>query len=107
MKTGKEKEVRAMENGGNKKVNLIFEGKLKNFGSLNTKPSAGADGRTRERFIRDKYERRKYFDASALQKAEEESSSSEEESEEEEVVVKKKSGKVVPIRAPSDAARQR
>jgi len=103
----KEKEVRAMENGGNKKVNLIFEGKLKNFGSLNTKPSAGADGRTRERFIRDKYERRKYFDASALQKAEEESSSSEEESEEEEVVVKKKSGKVVPIRAPSDAARQR
>jgi len=105
MKTGKEKEVRAMENGGNNRVNLIFEGKLKNFGSLNTKLSAGADGRTRERFIRDKYERRKYFDASALQKAEEESSSEEES--EEEVVVKKKSGKVAPIRAPSDAARQR
>ena len=93
-----------MENGGNKRVNQLFEGKLKNFGSLNTKPKAGADGRTRERFIRDKYERRKYFDASALQREEE--SSSEEESEEE-VVVKKKSGKMAPIRAPSDAARLR
>jgi hypothetical protein len=30
------------------------------------KPVAGANGPTRERFIRDKYERRNYFDVSIL-----------------------------------------
>lgn len=58
----KEREVQAMENGGNKKVNSIFEARLNGV----AKPVAGADGPTRERFIRDKYERRKYFDGSIL-----------------------------------------
>lgn len=53
----------AMENGGNKKVNAIFEAKLNGA----KKPTNVADGPTRERFIRDKYERRKYYDASVLQ----------------------------------------
>jgi hypothetical protein len=57
--SGKEKEVLAMENGGNDKVNAIFEARLP---SPSTKPSNHADGPTRERFIRDKYERRKYYD---------------------------------------------
>lgn len=110
----KEKEVLAMESAGNKRINEIFEGRLKNFGTHTTKPSQHADGRTRERFIRDKYELRKYYDPVALQRmisnAESEEESSEEESEEEEVVVVKKkssSAKMQPIRAPSDAARQR
>ena len=61
--TGKEKEVLAMENGGNAKVNAIFEARLPS--NSNIKPTNHADGPTRERFIRDKYERRKYFDPSA------------------------------------------
>jgi len=60
----KEKEVRAMENGGNAKVNAIFEATLQNRAA---KPTAGASGPVRERFIRDKYERRKYYDPSVLQ----------------------------------------
>jgi hypothetical protein len=59
--SGKEHEVRAMENGGNFKVNSIFEARLP---SQDLKPTQTADGRTRERYIRDKYERRKYFDPS-------------------------------------------
>jgi hypothetical protein len=50
-----------MENGGNFKVNSIFEARLP---SQDLKPTQIADGRTRERYIRDKYERRKYFDPS-------------------------------------------
>jgi hypothetical protein len=57
---GKEWEVRAMERGGNAKVNSIFEARLSQSGC--TKPTNLADGPTRERFIRDKYERRKYYD---------------------------------------------
>lgn len=53
-----------MENGGNAKVNAIFEAHLDN---PSTKPSAGASGPVRERFIRDKYERRKYYDPLVLQ----------------------------------------
>jgi len=49
-----------MENGGNFKVNTIFEARLAQSGK--TKPTNLADGPTRERFIRDKYERRKFFD---------------------------------------------
>lgn len=60
---GKEKEVLAMEHGGNAKVNAIFEARLPANSSI--KPTNHADGPTRERFIRDKYERRKYYDASA------------------------------------------
>jgi Putative GTPase activating protein for Arf len=56
---GKEREVLAMENGGNAKVNAIFEARLPN---PSLKPSNHADGQTRERYIRDKYERRKYYD---------------------------------------------
>jgi hypothetical protein len=58
--TGKEDEVRFMENGGNAVVNSIFEARLAQSGTV--KPSNHADGPTRERFIRDKYERRKYYD---------------------------------------------
>jgi hypothetical protein len=49
-----------MENGGNAKVNAIFEARLAQSGK--TKPTNLADGPTRERYIRDKYERRKYYD---------------------------------------------
>ena len=51
-----------MENGGNKKVNAIFEAHLRV-----PKPEVHASGPERERFIRDKYERRKFFDANVLQ----------------------------------------
>ncbi len=61
---GKEKEVLAMENGGNGKVNAIFEAHLNNPAA---KPTTGASGPVRERYIRDKYERRKYFDPSVMQ----------------------------------------
>lgn len=56
----KEWEVQAMENGGNAKVNAIFEARLAQSGR--TRPTHLADGPTRERYIRDKYERRKYYD---------------------------------------------
>lgn len=59
----KEKEVMAMENGGNAKVNAIFEARLPD---ASLKPTTSASGSVRERFIRDKYERRKYFDANVL-----------------------------------------
>ena len=51
-----------MENGGNAKVNAIFEARLNV-----EKPSNLADLNTRERFIRDKYERRKFYDPAAFQ----------------------------------------
>lgn len=59
---GKEKEVLAMENGGNAKVNHIFEAHLNR-----EKPTNHADLQTRERYIRDKYERRKFYDPAAFQ----------------------------------------
>ncbi len=49
-----------MENGGNAKINAIFEAKLAQSGRK--KPTNLADGPTRERYIRDKYERRKFYD---------------------------------------------
>ena len=49
-----------MENGGNDKVNAIFEARLAQSGR--NKLTNLADGPTRERFIRDKYERRKFYD---------------------------------------------
>ena len=52
-----------MENGGNAKVNAIFEARLSGPG---IKPTNHANGPTRERFIRDKYERRKYYDAAGF-----------------------------------------
>uniref|UniRef100_A0A7S4EI93 Arf-GAP domain-containing protein n=1 Tax=Pseudo-nitzschia australis TaxID=44445 RepID=A0A7S4EI93_9STRA len=56
----KEWEVRAMENGGNAKINAVFEAGLAE--SRRSKPSNLASGPTRERYIRDKYERRKFYD---------------------------------------------
>lgn len=53
-----------MENGGNKKVNAIWEANLAQAGGQ--KPLSGADLNTRERYIRDKYERRKFYDHQAL-----------------------------------------
>lgn len=58
----KDWEVRAMQNGGNTKVNAIYEARLAESGRK--QPSHLADGPTRERFIRDKYERRKFYDPS-------------------------------------------
>jgi hypothetical protein len=49
-----------MENGGNAKINAIFEAKLAQSGR--TKLTNLADGPTRERYVRDKYERRKFYD---------------------------------------------
>lgn len=60
----KEEEVRAMENGGNAKVNAIFEARLQQSGV--SKPTNHANGQTRERYIRDKYERRKFYDPAAF-----------------------------------------
>ena len=50
-----------MENGGNAKVNAIFEARL----SV-AKPTQTATGPMRERYIRDKYERRKFYDPNAF-----------------------------------------
>jgi hypothetical protein len=55
-----------MENGGNAKVNIVYEALLHR--SSNAKPDTTATGPTRERYIRDKYERRKYYDPTALEK---------------------------------------
>uniref|UniRef100_A0A6T7J753 Arf-GAP domain-containing protein n=1 Tax=Attheya septentrionalis TaxID=420275 RepID=A0A6T7J753_9STRA len=102
----KEREVQAMENGGNKKVNSIYEARLHA-----PKPVAGADGPTRERFIRDKYERRKYFDGSILARyyqggmSEEESDSDEAEPTARQSRRQPKAG--VQGRSPSEAARKR
>jgi hypothetical protein len=52
-----------MESGGNAKVNVIFEAGLARSGAK--KPTNHAEGPERERFIRDKYERRKYYDSNA------------------------------------------
>lgn len=64
MSVGKEKEVEAMENGGNAKVNAAFEAKLERSGE--TKPTNHANSREREAYIRDKYERRKFYDPATL-----------------------------------------
>jgi len=105
----KEKEVLAMENGGNKKVNAIFEARIGNYGG--NKPSNHASGPERERFIRDKYERRKFFDASVLQQygGSNSSSSSEESSEDESNAnaARTRSTRATISRSPSDAARLR
>ena len=88
----------AMENGGNAKVNAIFEARLPQSGA--PKPTNHADGPTRERFIRDKYERRKFYDPNAFvefqqptQRFGTESSSA--------------PAPPTPVGPPSDAARQR
>ena len=94
-----------MENGGNAKVNAIFEAHLNGVG----KPSAGANGPTRERFIRDKYERRKFFDANVLQQYDngEMSGHTTVTAEEESKDDKSHTGVPLKMRAPSDAAKIR
>lgn len=52
-----------MEHGGNAKVNSIFEARLTN---INEKPNNSAKGGVRELFIKEKYERRKYYDAAGF-----------------------------------------
>ena len=94
-----------MENGGNKKVNSIFEAHLRV-----PKPEVHASGPERERFIRDKYERRKFYDAGVLQRyyeggTVEEESSSEESSENESPRRQPRNQKTASI--PSEAARRR
>lgn len=93
--SGKEKEVLAMENGGNSKVNAIFEANLSSSGSR--KPTNVADGPTRERFIRDKYERRKFYDANSFLNLPERPSSG----------GGGGGSRQQPVGPPSDAARQR
>ena len=86
-----------MENGGNGKVNAIFEAFLNV-----AKPTQSANGQVRERFVRDKYERRKYYDPNAFAKV----NHMENERDQNEVV----SGvqqRLANSRAPSDAARKR
>lgn len=92
----KEKEVLAMENGGNAKVNAIFEAQLHN---TSAKPTTGASGSVRERYIRDKYERRKYYDANVMQNYEQTAPPQAE--------VKGRSPARTKTRAPSEAARLR
>ena len=94
-----------MENGGNKKVNSIFEAHLRV-----PKPEVHASGPERERFIRDKYERHKFYDAGVLQRyyeggTVEEESSSEESSENESPRRQPRNQKTASI--PSEAARRR
>ncbi|KAL7552800.1 hypothetical protein ACHAWF_016058 [Thalassiosira exigua] len=88
-----------MENGGNNKVNAIFEARLST-----AKPTTAASGPVRERFIRDKYERRKFYDPAAFERV----SQMEASREREEVVTgvqRRLAGSA--SRKPSDAARRR
>uniref|UniRef100_A0A7S1URI9 Arf-GAP domain-containing protein n=1 Tax=Grammatophora oceanica TaxID=210454 RepID=A0A7S1URI9_9STRA len=100
----KEKEVQSMERGGNRRVNQIFEAHLARSGVR--KPAQTANGQQRERYIRDKYERRKFYDPSAWENLEYSS-------EEEEPAPRKRSTKststkpVIAPRAPSAAAQRR
>lgn len=87
-----------MENGGNAKVNAIFEGFLNVV-----KPTQSANGQVRERFIRDKYERRKFYDAKAFDKC----SQMESERGVDEVVSDVNQRRLSASRTPSDAARKR
>jgi stromal membrane-associated protein len=86
-----------MENGGNQKVNAIFEAHLNV-----PKPTNSASGPVRERFIRDKYERRKFYDPNAFARV-----SQMESQREEEEVVSGVQRRLATSRAPSDAARKR
>lgn len=107
-----------MENGGNKKVNMIFEAHLNV-----QKPSNTASGPVRERFIRDKYERRKFYDPNAfalvdqMDPAEFSGNHSEESDGEQQQVIAgvqrrlaagySSNHSIPSIRKPSDAARKR
>ena len=109
-----------MENGGNKKVNDIFEARLDSSSQSSIKPTTSATGPVRERFIRDKYERRKYYDATVLARylsndlqptsssSEDDSSSEDEPSNSNRKTSAKSSNKTTAtIRIPSQAAKLR
>ncbi|KAL7446966.1 hypothetical protein ACHAXM_010709 [Skeletonema potamos] len=100
----KEKEVLAMENGGNAKVNAIFEAHLNV-----AKPNNSASGPVRERFIRDKYERRKFYDPRVFESAAQMNNGGGQDEEEEAVIagVQRRLASERGTRAPSDAARRR
>jgi stromal membrane-associated protein len=106
-----------MENGGNQKVNLIFEAHLNV-----AKPTNTATGPIRERFIRDKYERRKFYDPNAFALASEMESnnnnsghgSSASEGDKQKVIAgvqrrlaAERPAVATAVRKPSDAARKR
>jgi hypothetical protein len=61
--SGSEAEIRAMELGGNHKVNSIFEAKWTTTSATKPGPNTGRD--TRDRFIRIKYVKRRYFHSRA------------------------------------------
>ena len=86
-----------MENGGNAKINAIFEARLNV-----QKPSNTASGPVRERFIRDKYERRKFFDPSAF-----DGIAQRESRREQKEIVSGVQRRLTGNRTPSDAARRR
>ena len=90
-----------MENGGNAKVNAIFEAHLNV-----SKPNNSASGSVRERFIRDKYERRKFYDPRAFESAAQMSNGG---VEEEAVIagVQRRLASDRYARTPSDAAKRR
>ena len=85
-----------MENGGNNKVNAIFEARL----SV-AKPTQTATGQQRERYIRDKYERRKFYDPNAF------AAISEMEAQREQDEVVNGVQRRLTTRKPSDAAKKR
>eukprot|EP00934_Nitzschia_sp_Nitz4_P004917 Nitzschia sp. Nitz4//scaffold18_size181773//166883//169362//NITZ4_001943-RA/size181773-augustus-gene-0.182-mRNA-1//-1//CDS//3329540095//4907//frame0 len=58
----KEKEVLAMELGGNDRINDAFEAKLTSKEAAKIKPNAHSDLEVRNSFIRAKYNERKYLD---------------------------------------------
>jgi len=57
----KESEVRAMERGGNSRVNLLYEYLLVNKTEKRGKPNARSSGRDRERFAIHKYLKKQYY----------------------------------------------
>jgi stromal membrane-associated protein len=61
--TLKEHEVEALENGGNEIVNNIFEGHMLD---LSEKLDSSSSQKSREVFIRNKYEKKKYLDIKSL-----------------------------------------
>lgn len=61
--SGKEKEVNAMRNGGNKLINMLFEAKLTDKQKSVVKPDKNTELDPRSSFIYDKYQHRSWYDA--------------------------------------------
>jgi len=58
----KEKEVEAVEIGGNRRVNACFEANLSTEQAKKNKPNPRSDLEVRDQFIKAKYQKREYFD---------------------------------------------